>query len=166
MRSENRNDPDRVDPLDALLASRPVRRTSSFADEVFARIAIESAESDDASLDRLLASRPARLSGELPDRVLSAVVSERRRRFRLFRVLPGISVAAACLVAALIPTLRSPSGALGDRVAAALNGDAELMSLIALPSAKSAALHPDDLAVLADLGAAFAVELPDHVYEI
>lgn len=166
MSPENRNDPDRIDPLDALLASRPARPAPSFADGVFARIAAESAAEGDASLERLLAARPAQLSGRLPARVLEQVAAERRRRFRLFRLLPGVSVAAACLVAALIPTLRAPSGSLGDRVAAALYADAELMSLLTLPAPKSSNLNSDDLAALADLGAAFAVDLPDHVYEI
>lgn len=164
MNHDHRPDSDRDDDLDALLASRPVRLSADFTEKTLARIALAAAETDPA-LDTLLASRPLAAPAGMVDRVVAAVATERRRRFVLLRVVSPLAL-AACLALAAIPALLSTGHTAGDRVTATLNADAELRALAALPVSKNNALHSEELATLADLGAAFASEAPDSAYEI
>jgi hypothetical protein len=163
MNHDHRPDSDRDDDLDALFASRPVRLSADFTEKTLARIALAAGESDPA-LDALLATRPVAASPDMPDRVIAAVATERRRRFILLRVASPLAL-AACLALAALPALMTGRVA-GDRVTAALNADAELSALAALPVSKNSVLHSEELATLADLGAAFASEAPDSAYEI
>lgn len=163
MNHDHRPDSDSDDHLDALLASSPVRPSADFTEKTLARIALDARDSDPA-LDSLLASRPLSAPADMPGRVLAAVAVERRRRFVLLRVVAPLAL-AACLALAAMPALMT-GRAPGDRVTAALNADAELRALAALPVSKNSALHSDELAVLADLGAAFADDSPDSAYEI
>lgn len=164
MNNDHRPDLDRDDDLDALFASRPVRLSTDFTEKTLARVALAAAGDSDPAVDALLASRPLAAPVGMQDRVLAAVATERRRRFVLLRVVSPLAL-AACLALAAIPALM-PGRVAGDRVTAALNADAELSALATLPVSKNSALHTEELSTLADLGAAFASDIPDSAYEI
>jgi hypothetical protein len=161
--NHHRPDSDRDDALDALLASLPVRPSADLTEKTLVRIALAAGE-DDRALDALLASRPLAAPVGMPDRVIAAVATARRRRFVLLRFVSPLAL-AACLALAAMPALIS-GRASGDRLGATLNADAELGALAALPVSGNPTLNSDELATLADLGAAFAREAPDSAYEI
>lgn len=161
----NRNtDNDRApDPLDGLLASRPVRPSDGFADAALARIARERAAADPA-LDTLIASRPVAAAPGFADRVLEAVVAARRRRL-IFRLVTPFA-AAACVALALLPAtgIRRGAPTPADRVAAALAADPELRALAALPSRSE--IRTRDLAAFAELDAALTDSGTEYAYGI
>ena len=150
------------DPLDALLASRPVRPASDFVDRTLARIALD-AEAADPEVDALLASRPVCVSPGFAGRVMSDVAAARRRR--LFVRIGAPFAAVACLALAVLPALlpSGNGGKVGEQVRAALAADSELNALASLPASNgSDSLKTEDLATLADLGTLFAEDSNDY----